>query len=201
MPLIAGALHQHGDAQGLQLFLHLGAVPDHGVLHREADPLAQQQLVIRGGVFAGIEKLPLVHTLLHLRQGPVIPSGACQTHGGKGMKAHKRVHRRGRGDIEPLKRRPQNGDVGFRRGLRTLGHDEKALLSADGYQRAAGCVIRHGKLIGIAQHQPVRRFGPRLLRLSVCLRTAAEKEREEQQDGNGSLHAAGVIVAASKRSV
>ena len=117
------------------------------------------------------------------------------------MKAHNRVHRRRRGDIEPLQRRPQNGNVGFGRCFRALGHDEKALLSADGNQRAAGRVIRHRKLIGIAQRQSVCRFGLRLLRLSVCVCTAAEKEREEQQDGERSLHGAGVTVAASKRSV
>ena len=199
MLFIARAFHQHGDAQRLELLLRLGAVEDHRVLNGKLGALAQQQLVIRGGVFSRVEDALPVHAPPHFRERPVVPLRARQAHRVQRVQARERVHHRRGGDIERLQRRVQHGHAGLRLRLRAFGHEEEAVFPGDRHQRAALRVKRDRELIGVAQlHRgglrPARRFRLRL-------RAAAERQRREQQQKKPFFHGAAVIAAELKHSV
>ena len=74
--LVAGALHQHRNAEPFQLLLYLRGVVDHGVFHRKAAFCGQDALVVRGAVLACVGDAPGLHSLLCLIQIPALGAGA-----------------------------------------------------------------------------------------------------------------------------
>ena len=210
--LVAGCLHQHGDAQPLQLLQHRRGVIDHGVFHRQIAAVGQDQLIIRLGVLAGVYQRSAVHGVLGALNVPVRLLFAAEGDATDGIQLVKVVHGGSGYQIDLIQRLLQNGDAGgdalrYRRALR---YQQVHPVVADGNALVAFSGVLHGELLGVAQghgavkDQLVPRHGGGL---PVCfgggVSRAAGAEGQDcqrrQQSGEKTLHwAASTAVEESK---
>ena len=102
--LVAGALHQHRNAEPFQLLLYLRGVVDHGIFHRKAAFCGQDAFVVRGAVLACVGDAPGLHGLLCLVQIPALGAGAGKGNAVQRVQMEEQVHGRGGHQIDVLHR-------------------------------------------------------------------------------------------------
>ena len=126
---------------------------DHGGFHRKAALLGQDQLIIRGAVFAGVENASCLHGLPGLRQIPAALFGAGKPDGVQPVQCPKQVHGRGGGQINVLDGLLQNRDLFGHpgRGLRPLRYQKILPVLRNGDQLKAVPIVLNRKLFGIFQ--------------------------------------------------
>ena len=171
--LVAGGLHQHGDAQPLQLLQHRRRVIDHGVFHRQITALRQDQLIIRLGVLAGVYQRSAVHGVLGTLDIPVRLLFTAESDAVDGVQLVEVVHGSGGYQIDLVQRLVQNSDAGgcSVRHRRALRYQQVHPVVVDGDALVALSGILYGKLLGIAQghgtvkDQLIPRYGGSL---SIC---------------------------------
>ena len=210
--LVAGGLHQHGDAQPLQLLQHRRRVIDHGVFHRQITALRQDQLIIRLRVLAGVYQRSTVHGVLGTLDIPVRLLFTAEGDTVDGVQLVKVVHGSGGYQIDLVQRLVQNSDAGgcSVRHRRALRYQQVHPVVVDGDALVALSGILYGKLLGIAQghgavkDQLVPRHGgglPVCLGGGVSRAAGAEGQdhQRRQQPGEKTPHwAASTAVVESK---
>ena len=211
--LVAGCLHQHGDAQPLQLLQYRRRVIDHGVFHRQITALRQDQLIIRLGVLAGVYQRSAVHGVLGTLDIPVRLLFTAEGDTVDGVQLVEVVHGSGGYQIDLVQRLVQNSDAGgcSVRHRRALRYQQVHPVVVDGDALVALSGILYGKLLGIAQghgtvkDQLIPRYGGSLsicFGRGVCRAAGTEGQHQQQQRqyrGGQPFHwAASTAVVESK---
>ena len=153
MLLIAGAVHQHGDAEILDHLLDLGRVVDHRGLDRQIALLVDQALIVGLAVLAGELDIAALHRL----NGRVdVPAGLARAgepdvvervHGGEER------HGGGSRKIDLVQRLLQhrNGAVHLRRYRRALRHDEEVAAVVDADERVPALITEKAEYRGVLE--------------------------------------------------
>ena len=157
MALIAGALHQHRDAQLLQLLLYLRGVVDHGGLHRQVAPLGIDPLVVRGAVLPGIQDLARLHGRPGLLHIPALGLRTGQTDSIQAVQLPEQVHGRGGRQIDPVQGLLEDRDPLVQPGghVRLRRDHQIGPGLPDLHQRIPALIVVHGELLGVLQLQAV----------------------------------------------
>ena len=213
--LVAGPLHQHRDAQPLQLFLHLRVVVDHGGGEGQAAALGLDELIVRGAVLAGVGHAPVLHGLTGLGDVPALGLGARQGDRVHHLQLPEAVHGGGGLEVDILQGLAENSHIlrQLRRDLTILRHQQVGLLVNDDFGAALRREV-HGKALGVGKVQmlaPVQpapeksllrrgRGGPGgiLLPGGFPLGAGAQQGRRQQEGGEKfSVCHCGLLIYAS----
>ena len=209
MILIAGTIHQHRNAQPLNLLYHLRRVVDHGVFHRQVTAGGQDGFVIRCRIFTGVEDFPFLHGLSGLGQ---IPGGCLLTAELdciQGIQLAEVIHRSTAHHIDILQRLPQHCHIlgNTLRNLSPLRYYQEGLIRAHG-ELLIALGLGNREFLGIAkglllkvQVRPAEGFFDGSFRLRLHHRRPGgtapqEKGQCRQNQNNASFHALGLTVSA-----
>ena len=153
MGLIAGAIHQHGDAQILDHLLDLGGVVDHGGLDGQVAILADHQLIVRLAVLAGEEHRAGVQGLHGGVNVPAGGSGAGEADVIQGVHRREQGHGGGGSQIDPIQRLLEDGDavVQAAGNLAVLRDDQEAAAVFNGDEGIAALVAVQVEALGVFQ--------------------------------------------------
>ena len=190
---IAGVIHQHRNAQALQLLLNLRIVVDHGGFHCKAALLGQNQLVIRGVVFARVENVPCLHGLLRLRQIPAALFGAGQPDDIQPVQRPEQIHGCSGGQINVLDGLLQNRDFFGHPGrdLCPLLHQKVLPVLRNGDSAQPVSAVLNFKLFGIFKFRCTLRsqFRPAFFpAVPGAARQKAEQKHRTQGQRPMALH-------------